>query len=112
MENNNVRFWIQFSNGYTNASFQAMREFLNSLCTGNWDGVMDAAVRTINDLLVDVAIANTEFEANVALGRLVGFTEGLTLAVQPYQPESRIYGYFYDAISIAEIVPYEHRLDN
>ena len=35
MRDNGTRFWIQFSNGYTNASFQAMRAFLDGLNAEN-----------------------------------------------------------------------------
>lgn len=112
MENNHAMFWIQFSNGYTNASFQAMRAFLDGLNAENFDITMDTAVNAIKNLIMDVSISLTEVEASLALNRLVGFTEGLAVATQPYQPESRIYQYLYDALSLAEIVPYEDRLDN
>lgn len=112
MENNHAMFWIQFSNGYTNASFQVMRAFLDSLNAENFDFTMDTAVHIISNLITDVAISITKVEASLALNRLVGFTEGLAVATQPYQPEARIYQYLYDALSLAEIVPYEDRLDN
>ena len=112
MENNGTRFWIQFSNGYSNASFQAMRNFLNTLSADNYDDIMDIAIHTINNLIVDVAIADTIDNANISLNRLVGFTEGLTVATPSWQPEGRIYQYLYDALSLAEIVPYEDRLDD
>ena len=112
MEKINARFWIQFSNGYSNASFQAMRAFLDGLSAENFDMAMETAIHTINDLITDVAISITEVEASLALNRLVGFTEGLAVATQPYQPEARIYQYLYDALSLAEIVAYEDRLDN
>lgn len=112
MEKTNAMFWIQFYNGYSNASFQAMRAFLDGLNAENFDDTMDIAIHTINNLLVDVSVSITETEASMALYRLVGFTEGLAVATQPYQPEARIYQYLYDALSLAEIVAYEDRLDN
>lgn len=112
MEKINAKFWIQFSNGYTNASFQAMRAFLDGLNAENYDIAMETAIHTINDLMEDVAISDTMTNALISLNRLVGFTEGLAVVTQPYQPEARIYQYLYDALSLAEIVPYEDRLDN
>ena len=73
---------------------------------------MEIAIHTINNLIVDVAISDTMNNANISLNRLVGFTEGLAVATPSWQPEARIYQYFYDALSLAEIVPYEDRLDN
>lgn len=112
MEKINARFWIQFTNNYSNASFQAMRAFLDGLNAENYDITMETAIHTINDLVVSVAISETMTNAIISLNRLVGFTEGLTVATQPWQPESRIYQYLYDALSLAEIVAYEDRLDN
>ena len=47
MENNGTRFWIEFTNGYNNASFQAMRSFLNTLNADNYDDIMVIAIHTI-----------------------------------------------------------------
>ncbi len=112
MEKTNARFWIQFTNGYTNASFQAMRAFLDGLNAENYDIAMETAVHTINDLIVTVAISDTMTNAIISLNRLIGFTEGLAVNVHPASPESRIYQYLYDALSLAEIVAYDDRLDD
>lgn len=112
MEKTNARFWIQFSNGYSNASFQAMKNFLTSLNDDTYGASRDTAILIIEGLILDTVNADTATNATIFLNRLVGFTEGLAVYANPALPESRIYQYFYDALSLAEIVPYEDRLDN
>lgn len=104
-------WYIKFSNGYTHDDFNITKGWLADLALFTGSNVMRAIDNTLNDILAESVWAETKAKAESHLHDAVIYLQGVMDVVEDSTVLSRIVGYMYDALALAEIVPYADRLN-
>lgn len=104
-------WYIKFTNGYTKEDFNMAKSVLIDINFFRGSKVAEKIRAKVDDVLCDIMYDDDRANVEALMQELSAYLEGVMDILEDGELLARMVGYLYDALSLAEIVPYADRLN-